>query len=357
MLLASPAASDLGLGGLKLETKAGELQAGVCAASGTVALYFDRHFRVDPIQISMRLRSARAQQARRGPSPLVQGAVHPTDLLARADTRDARADRKAPESSPRMRSRSPLASARSGGSIGSGMGGYSGNGSRSNLEVVALRGVASHAWHDVPYGEIAPEVVNVVVEIPADSKVKYCFDKESGMLGVDKILASSMVYPHNYGFIPQTLIGDQGEPLGVIVMMQKPVQPMTFLQVRLQQWQRQQRPCSSGSSCHQQPPGHRRSAAASPVQPAMHRQPTPLTQRSTAPPAVPSTPLNPPHPHPHPTPRCAPSACSAWTTTACARTRSSPCTWTTRCTASTPTSTSCPATAWPRSAPSSRTSS
>ena len=117
--------------------------------------------------------------------------------------------------------------------MGSGsMGGYIGNGSRSNLEVVSNRGVASHAWHDVPYGEIAPEVVNVVVEVPAESKVKYSFDKDSGMLCVDKILASSIVFPHNCGFIPQTLIGDENEPLGVVVLMQKPVQPMTFLQVR-----------------------------------------------------------------------------------------------------------------------------
>lgn len=139
---------------------------------------------------------------------------------------------KSPRASPRMRSPSPLASARSGGSMTSGMGGYAGNGSRSNLEVVALRGVASHAWHDVPYGEIAPEVVNVVIEIPAGSKVQYAFDKESGMLGVEKILASSILYPHNYGFIPQTLIGDDNQPLAVVVLMQKAVQPMTFLQVR-----------------------------------------------------------------------------------------------------------------------------
>jgi hypothetical protein len=137
---------------------------------------------------------------------------------------------KSPRASPRMRSRSPLASARSVGSVGSM--GFMGNGSRSNLDMVALRGVASHAWHDVPYGEIAPEVVNVVVEVPADSKVVYAFDKESGMLGVEKVLASSMLFPHNYGFIPQTLIGDENQPLGVIVLMQKPVQPMTFLQVR-----------------------------------------------------------------------------------------------------------------------------
>ena len=34
---------------------------------------------------------------------------------------------------------------------------------------------------------------------PAGSKVKYELDKETGLLKVDRILYSSVVYPHNYG--------------------------------------------------------------------------------------------------------------------------------------------------------------
>lgn len=44
----------------------------------------------------------------------------------------------------------------------------------------------------------------VVIEIPRGSKVKYELDKRSGLLYVDRVLYSSVVYPHNYGFIPQT---------------------------------------------------------------------------------------------------------------------------------------------------------
>jgi inorganic pyrophosphatase len=65
-----------------------------------------------------------------------------------------------------------------------------------------------HPWHDLTVGEKAPEVVNAVIEIPEGSKVKYEIDKETGMLFVDRVLYSSMVYPHNYGFIPQTLCDD-----------------------------------------------------------------------------------------------------------------------------------------------------
>ena len=54
------------------------------------------------------------------------------------------------------------------------------------------------------------------------SKVKYELDKETGLLYVDRVLASSVRYPHNYGFIPQTLCDDD-DPLDVLVLMQCPV--------------------------------------------------------------------------------------------------------------------------------------
>ena len=36
---------------------------------------------------------------------------------------------------------------------------------------------------------------------------------------VDRVLYSSVVYPHNYGFIPRTLCED-GDPMDVLVLMQ-----------------------------------------------------------------------------------------------------------------------------------------
>jgi hypothetical protein len=62
-------------------------------------------------------------------------------------------------------------------------------------------------------------VINAVIEIPRGSKVKYELDKDTGLLYVDRILYSSVVYPHNYGFIPKTLCED-GDPLDVLVLMQ-----------------------------------------------------------------------------------------------------------------------------------------
>ena len=89
----------------------------------------------------------------------------------------------------------------------------------------------AHPWHDVSIGPEAPDEFNVVVEISKGSKVKYEMDKETGLLLVDRILYSSVVYPENYGFIPRTL-ADDGDPLDVLVLMQEPVQPLSILKVR-----------------------------------------------------------------------------------------------------------------------------
>ncbi|XP_039061445.1 soluble inorganic pyrophosphatase 1-like [Hibiscus syriacus] len=70
-----------------------------------------------------------------------------------------------------------------------------------------------------------------VVEIAKGSKVKYELDKKTGMIKVDRVLYSSVVYPHNYGFIPRTLCEDN-DPMECLVIMQEPVLPGCFVQAR-----------------------------------------------------------------------------------------------------------------------------
>ncbi len=89
----------------------------------------------------------------------------------------------------------------------------------------------SHPWHDVQVGPAVPDELPAVIEIPKGSKVKYELDKETGLLRVDRVLYSSVIYPANYGFIPQTL-GDDHDPLDVLVLMQEPVVPLSILRVR-----------------------------------------------------------------------------------------------------------------------------
>lgn len=89
-----------------------------------------------------------------------------------------------------------------------------------------------NAWHDITVGKNSPNVVNAIIEIPKDSKVKYELDKETGMLKLDRFLYSAVHYPGDYGFIPQTLWED-GDPLDIVILTGRPVYPMTLVEARV----------------------------------------------------------------------------------------------------------------------------
>ncbi|KAJ4799421.1 Soluble inorganic pyrophosphatase [Rhynchospora pubera] len=99
------------------------------------------------------------------------------------------------------------------------------------LSSLNRRSVAAHPWHDLEIGPGAPAIFNVVIEITKGSKVKYELDKKTGLIKVDRVLYSSVVYPHNYGFIPRTLCEDN-DPMDVLVLMQEPVLPGCFLRAK-----------------------------------------------------------------------------------------------------------------------------
>jgi inorganic pyrophosphatase len=80
-------------------------------------------------------------------------------------------------------------------------------------------------------GANAPREVNVVIEIPRGSNVKYEIDEETGFVFVDRFLYTPTYYPFNYGFIPQTE-GEDGDPLDVLVVTEEPVFPMSVIRSR-----------------------------------------------------------------------------------------------------------------------------
>lgn len=67
-------------------------------------------------------------------------------------------------------------------------------------------------------------IINVLIEIPAGSKNKYEFDKDMNAFALDRVLYSSVQYPFDYGFIPNTL-ADDGDPLDGMVIMDQPTFP------------------------------------------------------------------------------------------------------------------------------------
>ncbi len=83
----------------------------------------------------------------------------------------------------------------------------------------------------LPIGKKPPEEVNVLVEIPQGASVKYELDKDSGVIMVDRFAFTAMVYPFNYGFIPQTKAED-GDPVDVLVISTYPVMPGCAIPVR-----------------------------------------------------------------------------------------------------------------------------
>ena len=70
--------------------------------------------------------------------------------------------------------------------------------------------------------------VNVLIEIPKDSNIKYELDKETGVIFVDRFLHTAMQYPFNYGFVPGTLAED-GDPLDIIVLSEYATAPGTVI--------------------------------------------------------------------------------------------------------------------------------
>jgi inorganic pyrophosphatase len=73
-----------------------------------------------------------------------------------------------------------------------------------------------------------PNQINVVIEIPKGSNIKYEVNKDNGLLFVDRKLFTAMFYPCNYGFIPSTL-EDDGDPVDVLVIGEFAVAPLSIL--------------------------------------------------------------------------------------------------------------------------------
>ncbi len=77
---------------------------------------------------------------------------------------------------------------------------------------------------NLPIGDKAPEVVNVVIEIPAGSKNKYEYDEELDVIKLDRVGYAAMAHPYDYGFIPETRCED-GDHLDAFVLLDHSVFP------------------------------------------------------------------------------------------------------------------------------------
>jgi len=86
--------------------------------------------------------------------------------------------------------------------------------------------------NNVPAGRDVPNDFNVIIEIPMNAApIKYEVDKETGALYVDRFMGTSMHYPCNYGYVPDT-VADDGDPVDVLVITPFPLIPGVVVRCR-----------------------------------------------------------------------------------------------------------------------------
>jgi inorganic pyrophosphatase len=73
--------------------------------------------------------------------------------------------------------------------------------------------------------------IEVVIEIPKGRRNKYEYDHANGGIRLDRVLFSSVHYPADYGFVPNTHAAD-GNPLDVLALVDEPTFPGCRMTVR-----------------------------------------------------------------------------------------------------------------------------
>jgi inorganic pyrophosphatase len=75
-------------------------------------------------------------------------------------------------------------------------------------------------------------LLQVIIETPAGSRNKFAFDPDQGIFALKKVLPAGMVFPYDFGFLPQTKAPD-GDPIDVLLLMDEPAFPGCAVKARL----------------------------------------------------------------------------------------------------------------------------
>ncbi|MEM3713128.1 MAG: inorganic diphosphatase [Thermoproteota archaeon] len=87
-------------------------------------------------------------------------------------------------------------------------------------------------WRDIPCGEKPPEILNMIVEVVSGSRDKYEYNIEWETFVLDRIIPSSVVFPVEYGFVPQTWFDDE-DPLDIMALSYEPLEVGCLVKVRV----------------------------------------------------------------------------------------------------------------------------
>lgn len=80
-----------------------------------------------------------------------------------------------------------------------------------------------NVWRDIPPGDDPPRLLNAVIEVISGSRDKYEYKSEWESFVLDRIIPSSVVFPVDYGFVPQTWFDDD-DPLDMMVLSYEPLE-------------------------------------------------------------------------------------------------------------------------------------
>jgi len=87
-------------------------------------------------------------------------------------------------------------------------------------------------WKDIPSGDKPPELLNAVIEVVSGSRDKYEYHHGWEAFVLDRVVPSSVVFPVEYGFVPQTWFDDE-DPLDIMVLSYEPLEVGCIVKVRV----------------------------------------------------------------------------------------------------------------------------
>ena len=88
-----------------------------------------------------------------------------------------------------------------------------------------------NVWKDIPVGDKPPILFNMVIEVISGSRDKYEYRSDWESFVLDRVIPSSVVFPVEYGFVPQTWAEDD-DPLGIMVLSYQPLEVGCIVKVR-----------------------------------------------------------------------------------------------------------------------------
>jgi inorganic pyrophosphatase len=89
-----------------------------------------------------------------------------------------------------------------------------------------------NVWKDVPAGDKPPVLLNMMIEVISGSRDKYEYNSDWESFVLDRIIPSSVVFPVEYGFVPQTWF-DDNDPLDIMVLSYEPLEVGCVVKVRV----------------------------------------------------------------------------------------------------------------------------